>query len=204
MLAQSQPDRYNPCKATTAPLFLLQVGLPAPALIMSLLLPLCLRPLVVILKSLLIVGLLALFLCITLWNPIPAVCACAAYFSVADQCTVFPHACVNRVKSHPAIASTFPYMNNIILNYLRPNLFCFNFPVEKKNTCPGRGKAVHRGSAGLPIVDIIDVWKWWNRASLGTCKLWIEFPVTVPWSCPAGVWWMLTVSGCHFMYLWSS
>lgn len=47
-------------------------------------------------------------------------------------------------------------MNNIILNYLRPNLFCYNFPVEKKPTCPGREKAVHRGSAGLPIDDIID------------------------------------------------
>lgn len=49
-------------------------------------------------------------------------------------------------------------MNNIILNYLRPNLFCYNFPVGKKkqNTRPGRGKAVYRGSAGLPIDDIID------------------------------------------------
>lgn len=43
-------------------------------------------------------------------------------------------------------------MNNIIVNYLRPDLFCYNVPAEQKHMCPGRGKAV---SAGLLIDDII-------------------------------------------------
>lgn len=101
----------------------------APALMVSPLLPICLRPSVVMLKSLLMVGLLALFLSITLWNPIHAVCmlrvhVCATHVSVTDQCVPA------WVKSHPAIASTFLYRNNIIVNYLWPNLFCYNFPVE--------------------------------------------------------------------------
>lgn len=51
-------------------------------------------------------------------------CACATHVPVTDQCIPA------WVKSHPAIASTFLYRNNIIVNYLWPNLFCYNFPVE--------------------------------------------------------------------------
>lgn len=50
------------------------------------------------------------------------------------------HACVNRVKSHGEIVSTFLYMNNIIVNYLWPNLFCYNFPAEWKHMWPVRGR----------------------------------------------------------------
>lgn len=131
-LAQSQADRYNPCKPQQPLCSFCDLD-SASALMMSPLLPLCLRSSLVILKSLLIVGLwLSSFQSPCEIQSLQFACYVCMYVPHTFQwlTSVFLHACVNRVKSHPAIASTFLYMNNIIINYLWPNLFCYNFPVE--------------------------------------------------------------------------
>lgn len=81
------------------------------------------------------------------------------------------HACVNRVRSQVGIISTFPYMNNIIVNYLWPDLSAITFLLNK-NTCGRSGE-------GWPSFErcVADwwhhsfpAWKWQIRVTLGARK----------------------------------
>lgn len=64
------------------------------------------------------------------------------------------HACVNRVSHMQGSFPLSPYMNNIIVNYLRPNLFCYNFPGEQKHMWAVLEMAGRRSSFGLITDDI--------------------------------------------------